>query len=378
MNLKIEERTLLSVLKAGLWNLSPEIPEDFSDWSSFIRLAKHQSVLGVVAKTLLSERSILQRLPNELRLKLKSFIVSNVLTSNHLEDVLVKVLTELNDAEVPAVLLKGVGLAKCYPLPDLRQCGDIDLYVAPESGHKAHAVLSTVASRIDDERYVDCGKHFTAKYDDIEIEIHRHISTHVLRKYREIYSTFAQSGLTRNLDTIDVRGRTVHTPEVTFNSYYVFEHLFEHFLTSGVGLRQLCDWMLLLHVNKDRIDRSRLGYMIESLDMMAPWQTFGAILVNYMGLPSEEFPFYRSDIDPSPVFRFILDDGNFGKTSKYYTNSSSNFIIKKLKSLGWHISRGSKMISLFPKQEVRHFIFIVYIAFQYIRTHLILKFSHGR
>lgn len=378
MKLKVEERTLLSVLKAGLWNLSPEIPEDFSDWSSLVRLAKHQSVLGVAARTLLSDRHAAQRIPNESRLKLKSFIVSNVLTSNHLEEVLVKVLTEMKAADVPTVLLKGIGLAKCYPFPELRQCGDIDLYVAPEYVHKAHAVLSAFVSRIDDERYVDCGKHFTAMYDEIEIEIHRHISTHVLRKYRKAFDSFAQSGLTRNLDAIDVGGQTVRTPEVTFNSYYVFEHLFEHFLTSGVGLRQLCDWMLFLHVNKDRIDRSLLRDILESLDMMVPWQTFGAVLVNHLGLPMEEFPFYQHDVDADPVLRFILDDGNFGKTTQYYTNSSSNFLFKKLKSLGWHIKRGAKMISLFPKQEVRHFIFIVYIASQYIRTHFILKFSNGR
>ena len=77
--------------------------------------------------------------------------------------------------------------------------------------------------------------------------------------------------------------------------------------------------------------------------MMSPWQTFGAVLVNHLGLPAEEFPFYRPDIDSDPVLRFILDDGNFGKTSQYYTNSSSNFLLKKLKSLGWHIKRGAKM-----------------------------------
>jgi hypothetical protein len=140
----------------------------------------------------------------------------------------------------------------------------------------------------------------------------------------------------------------------------------------------MCDWMLLLHVNRDRIDRTLLRNILESLDMMSPWQTFGAVLVNHLGLPVEEFPFYRRGMDSDTVLRFILDDGNFGKTSQYYTNSSSNFLLKKLKSLGWHIKRGAKMITLFPKQEVRHFIFIVYIACQYIKTHFILKISNGR
>ena len=378
MNLKDEEKALLSILKSGLWQSPLNMREGFSEWERVVGFARYQSVLGIVAKTILSDWRVMASVPNDLRLKLKSVVVSNVLTSKHVAEVLLTVQNKMSEDNVRTVLLKGYGLAQCYPYPELRQCGDIDLYVSQDQLHQAHAALKKFAGRVDDERYVDCGKHFTAMYDEVEIEIHRHISTHVLRRYKKAFNAFARSGLTENLDSVVMDGRTMHTPEVTFNSYYVFEHLFEHFLTSGVGLRQICDWMLFLHVNKDRIDRDRLGVILKTLDMLSPWQTFGAVLVKYLGMPAEEFPFYDSDQDPDQVLRYILDEGNFGKTSKYYSHPTSSFLTRKLTSLGWHIKRGTKMITLFPKHEIRHFIFIVNIALQYIRTHFMLKFSNGR
>ena len=367
--MKQSESLVLKAIRYGLWGEAFDIPSDFIEWSDILSFAQHQAVLGVVSKSLLMDSNTAIKLPDQVRLKLKSFIVSNVMASNRIDDVLVKVMTAMQSKDIQPVLLKGIGLAKNYPFPEIRQCGDIDLYVKTTDSKATYETLKTIASRIDDKEYVTCGKHYSAVCENVEIEIHRHICTHVLKKYKTRFETYAAKGLNENLHQIEVSGIKVNTPEVTFNAYYIFEHAFEHFMTSGVGLRQLCDWMMFLHKNADRIDKEYLHTILTGLDMMKPWQTFGALLVEYLGMPVEEFPFYTPKVKTAKVLDFIFADGNFGKNSWYYKSTSRFFLIKKLKSFGWHLFRGAKMLTIFPKQEFRHLFFIVNIALQYIKTH---------
>lgn len=370
-----DEKVLLELIQAGLWQRTPEIPEGFRGWSRVFSMAKKQSVFGVVSKTILACPKILNTLPNEVRLKLKSFMVSNVLLSNQIDAELVALATAYRENGIRAVLLKGRGLAQYYPYPELRQCGDIDLYIAPEDALKAYDVLKAKASRIDDPLYVHCGKHYTAKVNEVEVEIHRHINTHAFRRYRRSFEQFSSKGLNEDLQVLRLDGAQICTPETTFNAYYIFDHLFEHFLVSGVGFRQLCDWMLFLHCNRDGIDRERLRQMLTDLNMLRPWQVFGSVLVEHFGMPAGEFPMYDPQVRQDKVMAHILEEGNFGKETQYYKSTSRSFLMKKLKSFWWHIRRGTEMVFIFPQQEVRHMVFLISNALQYIRTHYTIKKS---
>lgn len=44
----------------------------------------------------------------------------------------------------------------------------------------------------------------------------------------------------------EVEDQKVAMFNATFNAFYVFMHLYHHFLQVGVGLRQVCDWMLIM------------------------------------------------------------------------------------------------------------------------------------
>lgn len=340
-------------------------------------LAKHQSVLGIVAKTALADKNILATLPRELRLKLKSFVVSNVMASNHLDEVMLKLVVNMREKGIDPILLKGKSLAVNYPYPDLRQCGDIDIYVLPEQLYQAYDALVPFVDRLDDRLYVECGRHFSAMVENVEIEVHRHLS-HARGKREKMFEKFASDGLREGFGHIAVSEEKITVPEPTFNAYYIFDHLFEHFISSGVGLRQMCDWMLFLHKNRESIDNELLRNILVSMDMLKPWRVFGTVLVDNLGLPATDFPFYDAGLNGDSVLKHILLDGNFGKDSGYYKIWSKFVLVRKLKSFGWHIARGFKMFPLFPLQEVRRFLYLIPNALQYIGTHFRLKIKAGK
>ena len=68
--------------------------------------------------------------------------------------------------------------------------------------------------------------------------------------------------------------------------------------------------MMLLHKRRDHIDTEALRELVVSMDLLKPWQTFGCLLVDLMGLPAEEFPLYDPKYSGlvAKVARRILDE----------------------------------------------------------------------
>ena len=369
MKLTINEQSLLTLLKKGLSLSEESLPESFEDFMDVASLARKQTVLGIVARVILSDARYASKIQRPLMVRLKSFVVSSAMKYDDMTRTLAQVVSDLQSAGIDPVLLKGHGLAANYPEPALRQCGDIDLYVGDDAV-KAYDILAMSADRIDKRKAAQYGKHFSAFVKDIEIEVHRHTSSHPPGRYGRAYGKYASAGLSDHLQTYDVNGVNVATPSPDFNAYYVFDHLFEHFLMSGIGLRHICDWMMLLKRYSGRIDLENLKAILEGMDMMHPWQVFGTVIVKYLGFPKEEFPFYAESRKADKVFTRIMKEGNFGKDTSYYKGRSSSVLMTKLNSFWFHLTRAMSMMTLFPKHEVRHLHYLLHRAVQTLRKTL--------
>ncbi|MBR0322490.1 MAG: nucleotidyltransferase family protein, partial [Bacteroidales bacterium] len=269
----------LSLLRSALWGVPAQIPDGFSDWRSVAVLAKSQSVLGLVGEELMSCSA-----PKELKAKVRTMVMRTVMTHAKLNSVLAEVTAALEKGGVPSVLLKGQGIAAYYPKPELRQCGDIDLYVGQKEYARSYEILRQTGASMEDSKALTVGKHYHASYGQVEVEVHRYTEVYPFRKYDDVYQNASDAGMTEGLVPMSFGGVTVATPEDTFNAFFIFSHLFHHFLTSGIGLRQFCDWMMLLSARKEEIDHERLAKILTDMDMMKPWQAFGCVLVEHLGL----------------------------------------------------------------------------------------------
>lgn len=372
------EAVFLEILKAGIWGVRPQVPEGFDEWVSVVRLAKSQSVLGIVGNVLLSDADLSQRMPKDLRDKVKKFVMSSMMTHNLLNGTLVKVVSTLRDNGVESVLLKGQGLARNYSQPELRQCGDIDLYVGLEKGERVREILAPIAEKVDEAERVNVGKHYHVTMPGgVEVEVHRLTDLIVSPKRNVIYQAASDKGTSAGLVTYDFGGTAVNTPADDFNAFFIFNHLFHHFLTSGIGLRQFCDWMMFLHARKGRLDLEYLGKLLSDMDMMKPWKAFGCVLVKLLGMPEEEFPFYdrRQENKVSKIIRRVFDEGNFGKERSIYKNRGTNYLLNKTRSLWGHLSKTSALLFLFPSQTLTQFGNTLATGFSAVWTDFRIKVS---
>lgn len=346
---------LFSLLRTAMWGTRPEIPEGFADWAKVAKLAKSQSVLGVAGDVMLSDERISSAMSPELKAKIKTFIMANMMTHGKLNSVLGRVVNELSAAGIPSVLLKGQGLAQYYLKPELRQCGDIDLYIGLEKYDASYDVLKPLADRIDDRKSLEVGKHYDLHIGKVAVEIHRYTDTYPTSRLDRIYQDVSLKGLKDGLVAMEISGSRINTPSDVYNAFYVFSHLFHHFLINGLGARHLTDWMLFLRERGAHIDRADLKDILVSLDMLMPWQAFGCVLVTYLGMPAEEFPFYDASRQwmAEKIIRRILEEGNFGKERDVYKKRGNIYLLNKAWAMFAHIGRSFGLLFLFPRHSFR-------------------------
>ena len=348
----------LELLRVSLWGGEPQIPNDFKDWGKVFTLAKTQSVLSLVANAVLNDPKLSEQLADGLKAKLKGHVMANMATHSMLNNSVVQVVSALDAAGISSVLLKGQALARNYPIPELRACGDIDIYVGSENYLRACEVLSALATWKEEGRPEDNVKHYDIRIGKTPVEIHRYSDVNASKYYDKIYQAYSDEGLSQGLRTMDFAGTVVNTPADDFNAFYIFNHLWHHFLTSGIGLRQFCDWMMFLHVHKDKIDREKLRRILTDMDLMTPWQAFGCVLVDRLGMPEDEFPFYdaRKRSKVRRIVKRILEEGNFGKEREMYKDrSGEGYLKRKLKSFFLHSGRSLQLFFMFPSHIARQY-----------------------
>lgn len=345
------EKVFFGLIRSSLWETEVEIPEGFSEWDRVFRLAKEQSMLGLVAKRVMDMQDVFASLSEKVQAKLKKFLITNMMTYSRLNSVLVHVVAAFEKEGINPVLLKGQGVASNYPTPELRQCGDIDLYVGVEGFLKSHEVLKSIADELDDLSTLHAPvKHYHASVGSVMIEVHQYAEIHSSSSFNAIYQKYADAGLRDSLVKVRFGEVDVNTPSDNFNAFYIFDHLWDHFMSGGIGLRQVCDWMMFLHSRAGKMDTDYLRNILDEMKLMLPWRTFGCIAVDVLGLPASEFPFYDSRFagKSETVLRRILREGNFGQQTPFVRKPTRGYIYEKLFSLKCYFERFFGMARVFP------------------------------
>ena len=286
-------------------------------------------------------------------------------TSAHIsiDRTIVQLVSLFRENGINPVLLKGQGVTQNYPEPMLRECGDIDLYVGEEMYDKACTLIDAQesVSRMEEESFTD--KHYQVKMNGVYVEIHRAAETIKNKKQNDYYQNLSRTGLTRDLVPITISGQSVDTPADSFNAFYLFHHFVIHSIFGGVGLRQICDWVLFLHSRAGRLDTSVTDNALTFFNLHDAWRLYASIAVDYLGLPADEMPFYEAGLDKrsSELLSLILEEGNFGYKLNRLEGRPSSLVSGKLFTMKLLNKRYLKLYHIYP--EMKSLIFGKHIEF---------------
>lgn len=327
---------LLSLLRTALWGHPADhfLFEKGADWRALLRLADKQTVVGVVYDGILALPSRLQP-PTDLLRQMHLHTVRIAQSHSLLNERLAEIVLLLQAEGISSVLLKGQGVARNYPDPLRRTCGDIDLYVG--ANHYERVCTLCYEKGMLGESAAESIQHLHFDYKGVNIEIHRIAGVmfdgNRNRLFRRWSDHLLQGSTCRRVQINDMN---VSLPPVRFDVFFIFYHTYKHFITGGVGLRQLCDWAMYLHAFRDEIDRDLLLKDLKRFHLLRAWRMMGTIVVEHLGLPEEDFPFYHATPTVKKVAHITMEliwkDGNFGFHNPGRTQRPDGYLPGKLHS----------------------------------------------
>ncbi|MFR9603771.1 MAG: nucleotidyltransferase family protein [Rikenellaceae bacterium] len=344
------KQQLLELTRSALWGTEPNVTlfEEGVDWAEVLRLAKEQTLQGVIS-------AAIERLPLELcpprseRLRLHQITTLNRTYRGHQVEVLAKLIELVGSVGVERpVLLKGLGVGMNYPDPSLRMCGDIDLYV----GEKYYFKLwEYICKEFEVEKEEDgASHHFDFDFMDTHIEIHRYATepSSVAFHSREFMEWSVEQLEGDELREVEIDGVKVYLPPYNFDFIFIFYHSWRHFLTGGIGLRQLCDWSCYASAFSNRLDRTELKRLIKLFKLHTPISLFATICVRELGVSAEKFEDLASTTERrhSRVLDKIWSGGNFGFYSKIRGQKSQTVIGRKWRSFRAQLHDMSFMVGI--------------------------------
>lgn len=369
----------LELLRAGLWGVAAN-PDNFKpgsvDWQAVLRIAKEQTMLVVVADGI---EMLPQALwpPKDVMMKLVMMRVKTLQAHQLLNSTIAQIVNVLDAAGVPSVLMKGQGIAQNYRCPESRSCGDIDIYVGQENFAKTCEVIGAMSTLEDHQGDIPSLKHFHTRIGSAFIEIHRYTDVYFQRWRDRFYQKVSDHGMTCGLVPLDFGGVPVMSPSVDFNVFFIFNHFWHHFIADGVGLRQLCDWVRLLHECYGKIDLEYLSEVLRGMGLMKEWKVFGYIAVNTLGLPAQEMPFY--DVKYKKLAAKVLDlimlEGNFGKENLRGHKRPKGYLAGKLYSFGKRFKRNLRVLRLFPMEGLRQLFKVFFVGIAVVLTDKFAKYE---
>ena len=235
----------------------------------------------------------------------------------------------LRENHIDCYLLKGLSLADCYPVPEYRKLGDLDLYLAePEMLSQAQTVLESNGYILQDElsdHHVTYYYTFPKTGRRFILELHyRVVGQYQYSRTNEIVdSVYSPAQLKKSSQMIHGYSYTVLPP--TEYIFYMIHHMLKHYLYSGFGIRLLCDFTFYLKHHESEIDFNQIHTWCRESRISHLYEIILESCRIYLGLPASiDSQIHYDTSDCQDFITQILKDGDMGTdVSQTLVGSSS-------------------------------------------------------
>ena len=298
-----------------------ELPDDLN-WQKIEQLANEQAVQTLLGYALKLSSGL--ACPEELRKRLVSQMRQLAFSNNAWKASILRLIRQMNDAGIPALLIKGYAVADCYAAPDSRMSGDTDLLIDAKDEKRACAFMEANGFAV--ERRWTNGHHDVCQHPQLGcVELHVMLYDEIVEDVwfgrmdgREFVCEPAIEVVTQ-----DGSYRTLgHTDHMIF----LMLHLIKHFIMTGMSLRMMLDVALFFSHHAEKIDSARFWKTMESLKYGTIAQSILWAMVRYCGIDAASIP-GLCEACPEQVDMILDDLENGGWLGK---------IDEKAREEGWY------------------------------------------
>lgn len=167
----------------------------------------------------------------------KETFLSGVYQLNHINQISY-VLNELNQINIPVIVLKGLVIRDLYPKSELRTMSDADILVEEENLEKVKELLLKLG-------YEETGItpfHLNYEKNNLKIELHWNIS---IEEHFEGVTKYVED-MWENAVEVQIGTSKALSMNYDDLAIYLCMHMAKHLRSCGFGVRQLCDLVLLV------------------------------------------------------------------------------------------------------------------------------------
>lgn len=313
-NFQEEELLLFALLRASIWDKPVEVSLfeniDADLWQKIYRLAFNHSVIALAFDAV---EKLPQLLQPHRSLLLQWFAQVKLVEAHNekLTSALLQLANLYTQHGIDFLLIKGHSVSSLYPNPNHRQGGDVDFFIYNQPD-QADRLLLSMNIPLDSHSE----KHTNFVFNGVEIENHHLLIDSYIYKSGEVIESLMIDGENKT-ETLLVGGTAIPIPSVDLNAIFLLLHPLMHLLEGGVGLRHVCDWMLFMKKNHEKIDKKRFCREIGRLKIKRFTNAMATISVDYLDAEPQFFPIRIKKRKAQKVLlQKIFAGGNFGQYRK--------------------------------------------------------------
>lgn len=309
MPVESKSELLLGLLGRALFGRETVILSD-TDWDALALEACQQAVHLLVFDCLTdAERAAL---PPETEARWRRIALSSLWQNERVAAEQQRILSLLKQSGIPCVVLKGSSSAMHYPKPELRCAGDIDLLLPHHQIPRAQELLLREGYTPPQDSHPF---HRSLCRDGLVTELHFEPPG---LPQGDIGDALRQYFRAAEQHAVLLDGLPVLPPEQ--QAVLLLLHKLEHIVSSGLGLRQLCDWAVFVHRELTAGLWETLEPLLRQWGLLRFARIVTRICVEALSLPAEDAP-WCMEADEAVCHALLLDilhTGNFGcKENRY-------------------------------------------------------------
>lgn len=301
----------------GMQDTLSRVPST-QEWKQLYDMAMKQSLLGIcfagVQKVMDSENEDYCGMPEMLYLTWMGMAAKIQQRNEVINQQCVELQKQLTTDEFKSCILKGQGLAQLYNenLRELRQSGDIDVWILPKDGESENEHIARVVKYA---KGFDSRSHFSGKHIDLYVFDDTDVELHVTpAKMNCPWHERRLKGWFKRSIGLQTKKNDLIVPDAEFNIVYLLLHCYDHLLFEGVGLRQIMDyyWTISDSPLKDETLNKTVD-TLKSLDLLRFASAMMWVLGYVFALKREHMICEPNEEEGRFLLNEIMTGGNFGK-----------------------------------------------------------------
>lgn len=325
---KAEEKYLLSMLRGELTGQQTlkgrkTVPSEGTkrklsseqDWQRLEELAKQHCVLPLIWQSLTEEKA---SVPESIRRHAETIARHTVMQSYHMLFFARYLIRKLENEGISVALLKGVGTASFYPVPELRKAGDVDLLLT-DAGQleRACGLLEKWGCTVKERQLAQHHVVF-ASGEGITVEVHTMFVEPFDNLKMNQYLKKRLPDCGKHIVRADVMGTELPVLASGYHAWQLLLHMLQDFLRAGFGLKLLCDWVVLWNHDTEEEEKRIYLELAEESGLKRFSDVVTETCCRYLGLRREKVEFMELPEEENMAEAFLRDvfeAGDFGKSS---------------------------------------------------------------